>query len=502
MISSNYNENGEIKSFDFFSSIILLFIFLYLLFVVLSFYIIVPFSAYIDSFSILSNYYSKFVNEVIETYPTFLNFDKELINFNIILLYLITPFLVLYITTVSKFAKIQTKLSNIGLETYYVSWFWGNNYVFKPVKGNKMKIDKFIKHFKDVSQLFSQGSVKFERYGKNAVKVIFRHHTPTIEDLQKFNALDYLKDKNFFLGFKGGEKNKIEPVYISIKNILHTAFLGATGKGKSNTLNMFILSIFKNFNVFVNTFIFVDFKGGIEANTYLKLEEELETGKIEVYNNNRLRFYKLLKRLTVINLARQKYIVDNNIKKIDWDLIFLVIDEIAFILKFETDDKDLKLMQKEMVLMIETLFFIARSQGILITISTQSFVGNASGLTGIMKLNIETKVQHYVEEETAIKASFPEPQKLYENSINPADFSKGEFVFKSENTDYISSRALYIEEDVIKLKNIFKQILLTNLPSKQKTVDVSKYYEDIINNEMEESQFYSKEELLNDLSKK
>ncbi len=391
------------------------------------------------------------------------------------------------------------KLSNLGLDTYYVSWFWNNEFIFKPRSGNKMKSDKFIKHFEDVSQLFKKGSVRFERHGNNAVKVIFRNTTPTIENLSKLDVLDYLKEGLFFLGFQGGEKSKLEPVYISVKKVLHTAFLGATGKGKSNTLNMFIMSIFKNFNVFVNTFIFVDMKGGIEANTYQKLENECKTGKIKVYDNNRLRFYKLLKRLTVINLARQQYIKDNNMKKIDDDLIFLIIDEIAFILKFETDDKELKLMQKETIQMLETLYFISRSQGFRIKIGTQSFVGNASGLTDIMKVNIETKLQHYIEEETAIKASFPEVEKLHKQGINPADFEMGEFVFKSETTDYISSRALYVEEDVIKLKDVFKHILETNLPFKKNTIDVSKYYEDVINNEIEESKFYSKEELLNDL---
>jgi len=496
IFSKLYDESGKIDTQNYVSFLILEFIVLYLIFIIFSFYIINM--QIINPIDILINYYNYMINQLINSYPSFENIDSKLIVLNIFALVFIIPFIVISMVLIRRFAKIQMKLSNMALEGYSIVYFWNNEFIFKPRNGNKMKYDKFIKQFADLSQLFEKGNVRFKRHASNGVRVIFRYKTPSIRELKNLNASEYLKDEHIFLGFRGGEKKKIEPLYVHINKILHSAFLGVAGKGKSNTLNQFLLSIFKNFNKYIGLFVFVDFKGGIEANTYRLLEEELRTEKIEVYDNDRLSLYKLLKRLKVINIARQYYIRDNYKKKITDNLIFLVFDEVAAILKYEPTNKEMKIMQKEIIEMIDELYFIGRSQGFRIIASTQSYVGNASGLTGLMKLNTETKFQHFAEEDSALKAFAPEPLKMYEQGIDPREFSTGEFCFKSEGSNYLSARSLYIEEDVLKLKDIFKSIVLSNESFNQEQIDIKMYFKEIINN-FPNSDFYSNSELLKDL---
>ena len=52
------------------------------------------------------------------------------------------------------------------------------------------------------------------------------------------------------------------------------ALLGTSGGGKSNTLNHILFSIFYNFET-VFELNFIDFKGGVEAQPYQKLEEKI-----------------------------------------------------------------------------------------------------------------------------------------------------------------------------------------------------------------------------------
>ena len=77
------------------------------------------------------------------------------------------------------------------------------------------------------------------------------------------------------------------------------ALLGTSGGGKSNTLNHILFSIFYNFET-VFELNFIDFKGGVEAQPYQKLEEKYKTGKIFTYADNRLEVYKKLVRLDII----------------------------------------------------------------------------------------------------------------------------------------------------------------------------------------------------------
>ncbi len=130
----------------------------------------------------------------------------------------------------------------MGLYGYYLFFKWGNIYYFKPHKYSKIKYDIFISQFQTLKQLFSKSSVEFERFSDNGIKVSFINQVPTLKTLSKIKEIPLQKEK-IFLGYKGSIKIKIEAVYLDMDKLLHLGNFGSSGKGKSNTLNMIILSI-------------------------------------------------------------------------------------------------------------------------------------------------------------------------------------------------------------------------------------------------------------------
>lgn len=488
MIFSIFFDNeGSLKYKEYASFFIGYTAFFYVLSIILYSYY---YNGVSNPLGILSAYYYLIIENLIEetdNMPYLLHMNYFLISFTLF-------FVVVLKYSFFKYHQVQKKLHNMGLYGYYLFFRWGNTYYFKPHISCKIRFDVFIKQFENLTQLFSKGSANFERFGINGIKVIFINEVPSIQKLAKINIIDYLQKDKIFLGFKGSIKNKLEAVYLPFHKLLHTANLGATGKGKSNTLNQILLSIFYNFNN-VHLFVFIDYKGGIESQTYEKLEEVLKTGRIETYKNNRFNLFKLLRRLTVINLARQKYIVAKGIKKIEKSYIYLMLDEVAAILNYKPLKED-KEQHEQTVKMLEDIFSMGRSQGLRVLLSTQSYVGNASSISGIMKTNIETKITHFLDEESAITSIFPDKSILEKQGIRLNDFEIGEFVVKTEGTNLIHARSCYVPEKVSNLIDLLKAI--TNL-EKPEEINIDSFIKEVLE-ELPDSNLYSNSEVLEDLT--
>lgn len=486
--SSFYDENGNFlrAKFSYFFGVFLFFN--YFSGVIIYYYFN---SEIINPFIVLISFYDYFVFNILLTQTI----PEEFLNLNIFVLSYVFIISLIFLFSFHRYNKIQQKLYFMGLYGYYLFFKFFNIYYFKPKIGSKIKYSIFIKEFENLKQLFSKGSVSFSRFGNSGIKVIFNHNLPSIKELSKININDYLKEDYIFLGFSGGVYKKKLPVYLSFSKLLHFGNFGSSGRGKSNTLNQIMVSIFKNFH-YVNLFFFIDFKGNIEGNTYQLLEEKLQTNRIYSFSNNKNDLFKLLTLLTIINLSRQKYIVKNKIKKITNSLIFVNFDEVAEILNYKAITKEEKEIQLLSNQMIESLFATGRSSGFRISFSTQSYTQNASGITNIMKTNIETKITHFLDEEQAILSIFPDKTILEKEGININEFLTGEYVLKTEGSKLYHARSIYIPESV----DIFVE-LLSSIISKKEIVNIDINNEILeVLNDYQETQFYSTSEILEDLT--
>jgi hypothetical protein len=371
-----------------------------------------------------------------------------------------------------KKAKIQKRLSSVGLSNYYLKSNKNSTYIFKLRLGEVMEYDKFLKSFENIKQTFSKSNVKFERHNETEIKVTFIENFPTINDLKGLSPKDYLLPNKIFIGFgintNPKSKEKFEPKYLDMDDIpVGVANLGSAGGGKSNTANQYLYSIFFNFNR-VQKFYFIDFKGGIEAEPINDLEKKHKTNKIEVLDDNRLRLYEILKQLNLINKSRMLYLKTNKLKKFVDNYIYIIFDELAEILDYEPKEKNEKQMQSEISAIIESLLRTGRSQGFKIFYSTQSFLSTSSGLTSGMKNNTKLRVLHQTKNKTAIGSVIP-LEELEEEGFDPYSYDMGRNLVITDE-EMLEVRSLYIQE------NFLEEIVINNSFNEKLESDMKSFY--------------------------
>ena len=264
--------------------------------------------------------------------------------------------------------------------------------------------------------------------------------------------------------------NKFLPRYIHFKDLaVGSANLGSAGGGKSVSMAQYQLSFFNNFEI-ISKYVMVDFKGGIESEPLAKMERRLNTGKIEVFDDNRLGLYKLLKRLDFINKARMKYLKHNGLKKFNNELIVVIFDELAEILDYTGKSKEEKKMQDEISAILESILRIGRSQNFKIIYSTQSYLATSSGLSSGMKNNTKLKIAHQLGSRMQVGSIKP-VEELDDLNIDPTSYDIGRNVVINEQTnDVFEVRSLYLDEDFM------DNVEIENIEVEK--VDMSIYYKE------------------------
>ena len=445
-----FNQKGKINYIELYNAMLLVFTIIFILTTLIMGYIYNSLEINIDNtIMILKTFYMTIIESVTSN-----NYDTSFIYMTILISVFSSFFSITLYYLVKKFSRIQSNLSSLRLPQYSLFYKWNNLYVFRLRSGAKMDFNRFVDNFSNSLQLFKKGSLKISRYKSNMIKVQFKENTPSITDLKDIQVEKYLKKNKLFLGFYGGLKEKIEPKYIDFKKILHMSNTGTSGGGKSNTLNMFILSLIYNFDS-ISNLVFLDMKGGIEAAPYVEFEKQVQTKKIDIVDN-RKDFLLLLKEVEKENKRRIQVLIDTKQKQYKTDFIFIVLDEVAELLQFTTTTKQEKEDHLLTISLLESLFRTGRSQGIKIIVSTQSYVQNASGLSGQMKNNIKTKCLHLTETPEAIASVFPESEVLKKEGIEPTEFTTGEYVISSEDFEITKIRSIYINE---KAEEYTKQLI-------------------------------------------
>ncbi|WP_428737653.1 hypothetical protein [Sulfurimonas sp.] len=361
---------------------------------------------------------------------------------------------------VSKASKFQAILSSVGLSQYYYHKRKGKNIYLKFKKGQKNNFKTFIAQQENLTQMLKKESLQFKRWKENGVIIQYSDQFPSIEELSKLQVKNFIKPDKLFLGIGlpliGEEynkqdliKNRYLPRYLNFSDIPQgSANLGSAGGGKSNSMNQYLYSIFANFDK-IEAFYMIDFKGGIEAEPIKDLEHKFQTGKIEVFDDNRVALYKALKRLNFINKARMRYLKANKKKKFSTDFIVLIFDELAEILDYIPSTKEERKMQDMISFYLESLLRTGRSQGFKIFYSTQSYLSSASGLSSGMKNNTKLKIAHQLGSNLQVGSIKP-VEELNEIGVFPTkyDIGKNVVINEADNTIY-EVRSLYVPDNFI-----------------------------------------------------
>jgi len=474
-------------------------------------------------------YYGAKLSEVmtLEFYEAFLAFNYEviasmlmenkmpptsyLINLSISTVIALIPTLYFILRTL-KASKFQALLSSAGLSQYYFHKREGKSIYLKFKKSQKNAFKHFISQQENLAQMLGKENLQFKRWMSNGVIMQYSDRFPSIEELADLQVESFMKKDSLFLGIGlpliGEVYEKSELIqgkylarYLSITDIPQgVANLGSAGGGKSNTMNQYLYSLFYNFEL-IEAFYMVDFKGGIEAEPIRDLEERYKTGRIHVFDDNRLALYKTLKRLYFINKSRMRYLKTKKQKKFTKDFIVLIFDELAEILDFTHSTKEERKMQEKIGFYIESLLRTGRSQGFKVFYSTQSYLSTSSGLSSGMKNNTKLKVAHQLGSNLQVGSIKP-VEELNEMGIAPTKYDVGKNVVinEADNTIY-EVRSLYVPDDFIhsvKINTAHNSTLEAELTPHYQAI-YEQMLEDLVQTGQEDDSIYSLHDIANDM---
>lgn len=453
------------------------------------------------NYEIISQYFYE------EIYPPALYLTNIAISFSIA----IAPTLYFIIKKV-KASRFQAILSSIGLSQYYFHKRKGKNIYLKFKKGQKNAYKNFINQQENLAQLLNKENLQFKRWKNNGVIIQYSDKFPSINELTGLQVKEFIKKDKLFLGiglpligeeYKKSDliKGKFLARYLNFTDIPQgVANLGSAGGGKSNSMNQYFFSIFENFDK-IHSFYMVDFKGGIEAEPIKDLELKFKTGKIEVFDDNRIALYKALKKLHFINKSRMRYLKATKQKKFTSDFIVLVFDELAEILDYTPSTKEERKIQEKISFYLESLLRTGRSQGFKIFYSTQSYLSTSSGLSSGMKNNTKLKIAHQLGSNLQVGSIKP-VEELNEISIFPTKYDVGKNVVinEADNTIY-EVRSLYVPDNFI--ENISIAPSINDSLHKELLVHYQAVYEemldDLVTTKQEDDTIYSLHDVAKDL---
>jgi len=403
----------------------------------------------------ISYYYNYYLYTQANFYNNFLNynfFTKD-IQLYISPFYIFFGYFFISIYMYFRALKVQ-KLNKLGLEDYRITKFKkGKILEIKSKKYEEFDFDYVAKMKDDIIQIFqfsTNNNIIISRFKKDKIRIEIEKQFPKILnfDMQK------LQKNKFYLGQKIINNAKFEDDYLDFDQLLHTAILGTSGGGKSVFLNHLIINIFYNFEL-LEEFYFIDFKGGIEAQTYVNIAQKFNLDNVITCDNNIQKLHKILTDIYNINQSRMKILKEKNLKKWQDEYIFLVFDEFAQIFLFNPKNKEEKTILEECKNMIESLFATARSQNIRIIYSTQSYVKEASGVSNAIKVNTGIKFMFNTRATTSI-SSVVGNDILQDYQLDPKLLKKGEaLILDTENVDPHRFKSPYCDN----LQDILMDIL-------------------------------------------
>ena len=275
--------------------------------------------------------------------------------------------------------KIQAKVTRIVVGPTVVQ------YAINLATGTKVsRVESLAKDIA-IAIAAPKGSVRIEAIaGTNLIGIEVPRPDPRIVRIREVLASEAFKDTTYELPIGIGVNVHNQPVVLNLYDMPHLLVAGATGTGKSVTLNAIIASMLVRFSPQSLRLILVDPKM-VEMEPYNDIPHLLTpvitdmnqvVGALEWLLFEMQQRYKLFKKEKVRNLKEY-----NATAQVKLPYLVLVIDEMADLILTKRNEVETKIVR---------LAQLARATGIHLILATQRPSVNV--ITGLIKSNIPARI--------------------------------------------------------------------------------------------------------------
>ncbi len=361
-----------------------------------------------------------------------------------------------------KKANILAKLSSLSLENYRLKKK-KNALLFLVKRGEELNKSKFLdENLENIRQVFNkyfkkEDEIIVERF-KNKGFLIKKINL----NVENFSPKMLKKNQIFF-----GKSLKNGNIYVKVEDLTHYLVVGQSGSGKSVFQNLLINQFIFNLENSVSELYLVDLKGGVEFLQYSIFKNvNVVTDVSQLLDLTRFLIQKMNDRYALM--------IKNNQKNWRESQIIVMIDEYASvndqILFLEKNDA------KELKNNLRTLLAKARAAGIKFFIATQKATSDSIDTT--LRENLQTKILMRTISKEAQRAVLGGKEVIDELGVEPAQFTKGRYIFFSEKiVDVVQSS--YIKEDFyLNLKKIRKDLVKSSKKEAPKKEVIEKIEEE------------------------
>lgn len=286
---------------------------------------------------------------------------------------------------------IKRTLSNFGIDVEMGEVSIGptvTQYTLRPAVG--VKLSRIAALGPDLSLALAAHPIRIEAPipGKSLVGIEVPNKKVAIIALRNMFESDKFKKSEYFLPLALGRDVSGQPIYAGLEKMPHMLIAGATGSGKSITINAILLSLLYKHSPDILKLILVDPKR-VELTLYNDIPHLITpviTDNKKVIGALKWAINEMDRRYEQLSKAGSKDIFSYNAKMTDKDqplmpFIVIVIDELADLMASYGRDVEAAIVR---------LAQMSRAVGIHLILSTQR--PSVEVITGLIKANITSRV--------------------------------------------------------------------------------------------------------------
>jgi hypothetical protein len=416
------------------------------------------FLTYDNQIIYLENIFEWYKNTIMNYEYITINNDLFFISVNIFAVAIPVILFILLYKHISKLGEIQSYLSSLGLDNYYMYKFDDKKKLitFKLIKGFSANFEGFKNKKEDIKQFFNVGDMEFKRDKKDRVLIFFKDEFIDKDSVNtSHDFTKYINNKNIFLGVSD---NSATPVFTTDKEegkgLLNGNFLvvGGSGSGKSWLMEQFI----KNFMIeenwkMIDKIYIINYKASADYNflqglNKVEYAEDIEGG------------LKLLKKAYLGMMTRYRYNTVHSQANFTQYQQIIIIDEVQTLnetLESKSLHKVMKNSIQESLSILEIMGSkIRASNGSLINILQKADVSSlpSTAYRSNLRNRIMLKQENITSANLVINSDITE-----KNDINTLELKQGVFLYWDMLTNRLEKGFAVsnkVEFDIDKLNKI------------------------------------------------
>lgn len=312
------------------------------------------------------------------------------------------------------FKNLRYKVKKITYFDYVESYIDGR--IIIKNKSGLIDLELYEKNKEQIKHYLKTDHIKIEKYEDNGIVI----DTQDRLDLYDWDGKEFLKKGFIFFGLNHlGEK-----IFIDLYRMTHYFVNGQSGSGKSLFITQILNGLIYNLDLIKNIFL-IDFKGGLTFEKYGKVDKKIIVGyKVE-------HLIKIVDYVYKENQRRMEYLKNKGLEKYEKNPIFLIFDEWSEVVEScpsKELDKNGYLEFKRMILKLESIGQLGRSQGIRLIIQLQR--GGTDVISSKLRGNLQSRILLRVDNNDGVKMCLGSLDYLEKvGNVSPTEFGPGRFIF-------------------------------------------------------------------------